>query len=296
MRNIAARCGTMPPVTSFPAGVRLSPTQYSFRRTAVVATAAAVVLAACGGSDDPVPAPSVAVTPSEQPSASPQPTASPSEAATSSSANAAQADATTRRLARAGTLQRGDYPRGWAVASPAAAVDPAQNEASCSYQPDGPEAELLAGAIRQGPHMQLREAPGYAHSQAYVFADADAAAAWIDHIDSRAWARCVREQLQAFQDEQDSGGRVRLHTRETPSLGQGGFSSYASFSVAGEGGEIQAFTDYQFYVLGRVGIRLGLDIGALSDEQYADYTAGIDQALQAAYARVYELEPEVPAS
>lgn len=257
---------------------------------------AVTVLGGCGfGGDDPAP-PATQTVPSEFGSAAPsEATAAPSEAQsdtpTETEPAGPQADRRTSRLALAGRLRRGDFPGGWTVRTPASPIDMDANRSSCSFVEDGPEAALERGAIAQGPHMQLEDAPGYVHSQVYVFTDEPAAAEWVTYVDGEDWARCTRRQLQKFQDDQGADSRIRNPSREADALGQGGFVSYASFPLANEDGEVVAFTDFQFYRLGRVVIRLGLDIGALTPTQYDDYTAGIDQALPKAYNRIFAVEP-----
>ena len=260
--------------------------------------AAAALLGACRfGGGDPVPPAASETLPADPPptTAATAPAAVPTDAATDPVAESApdvpRADRRTTRLAKEGRLRRGDFPTGWAVRTPAAPIDMEANRASCSYRQGGPEAALRRGAIAQGPHLQLDDAPGYVHSQVYVFADETAAAEWVTYIDGDEWARCTRRQLQQFQDDQDAGSRIRSPSRDADALGEGGFVSYASFPLANEDGDIVAYTDFQFYRLGRVVIRLGLDIGSLTAAQYDAYTAGIDQALPEAYNRIFAVEP-----
>jgi hypothetical protein len=231
----------------------------------------------CGSGDDDEAAP-----------AETRPTTTTTEATTTTT-EVEQADAATVELARAGTLQEGDYGDGWQVHSPARTID--VDDRSCTYRPDGPEAGLLHGAIQDGPTMRLGQSNAYAGSRTFAFPSDEAAVEWLAVVDSDEWAECQRAQLADFQASEGFDVEVQVATREAPELGQQGFESFASFSVADREGNVGAYTEYSFYRLGPVVIRLGLDLGPLAEGEDATMSDDVTAALTAAYERVNAILP-----
>ncbi|MCU1454034.1 MAG: hypothetical protein JWN46_2180 [Acidimicrobiales bacterium] len=187
-------------------------------------------------------------------------------------------------LAEAATLHEQDFGSPWSRYDGGGVL--ARDPASCSYQPGGPEAALRTGAARRGVTMRFGTTSSYAGAFAYVFADEAAAKAWLTVIASPAWAACEARAYQRFQDSHNRGFVVRLATRTAPGLGAAGFESYASYAVGDAAGHVVAYTNLGYYRLGRVVIRLGIDIGTMSSAQGKQLVQDATSALTAAYARV----------
>ena len=275
--------------------MRLSPWLTGKRGVVVwVVVITGLVSTWCGSDAPPAPGPAASPTAAAAPAGSPSPGAGPSpgaspgadpEPTSTATPQPPRADAITREVAAAGVLRAGDFGSGWKVDTPPRpySFDPEQ---SCSYQEGGPESLLERGAVRQGPTMRLQGSKGYAGSAAFVFPDAEAAKTWIAVVDTIEWVRCRRNQLQEFQDQRDEPVTVRIQTRESPGLGRGGFASFASFANVTADGSTESLAEIRFYRLGRVVIRVGLDLGVMTDRQLEVFGDGIDSALRASYARV----------
>ena len=253
------------------------------RRRCVLSLVAALALAAAGcssgGSTTTGPATSGPATSSLRPVATP-PTAPARDAGP-------PAPAADVALAVAATLHEHDFAAPWTRYATGGAL--ARDPASCTGRRGGPEAALGRGAAQRGPTVRFGATSSYAGTNAMAFADAAAAQAWLQEVGSPTWAACQRAALQRIQDRHDRGLMVRSATRATPDLGRGGFDQYASFAIADRAGHVIGYANLGYYRLGRVVIRLGLDVGTMTASQSSRFTADVTHALTLAYDRVHAL-------
>ncbi|MCU1352071.1 MAG: hypothetical protein JWM05_1280 [Acidimicrobiales bacterium] len=264
------------------------------RRFALVCGTLALLapaLVACGskGSSSDSSTTRVKATPtSAATTAKPPPTTKPTTTTpTTTTTPLAPADPATRALADAGTIKAGDLGPGWVEYSKA--KDRPVEPASCSNKAGGPETRLGPGALRQGATFQLGKAKGWLGAITYAFDSEASAVAWITAIKTPAWAECQRKQFEAFQQKSNKKLTVTIATLTSPSVGQVGFERYASFGTRDASKQVVAYTNFSFYRIGRLAIRLGVDVGSMSAAESKAFDAGMSKAIAAAYARVQAL-------
>lgn len=240
-----------------------------------------LVAAACGGGDSSTP------TTEAKSSTSTTITATDTEP-TTTDAPRPDADPATVELAKAATLQAGDFPAGWVVHTEARAYELSSD--SCAYRKDGPEARLGTGAAQVGPSMQLDGKGGFITSYGYVFASEEEAVDWIKTVRSDEWADCKRKFFDDFQAQNDSGIDVRLESRRIEHLGENGFEAYAAFHGLDENGKVAMVVNVMHYRLGRVVIEDTLERSVdLADEDWAAVDTAHAAAVAAAWARLNDL-------
>ncbi len=196
-------------------------------------------------------------------------------------------DPEDQALALAATLQAASFGEPWKVYSEAAAATVTTD--SCAYRPDGAITLLTNGAAQSGPTMQLGDAGGYVSSSGAAFPDESLAMEYIGVLNTDDWAACRVAELQKFQTNNGSTSVVELATRETPTLNQSGFESYAEFDLKSAEGELQEVLLQSTYRLGRAVISQIVELGALSDSDATKVQDDAYTALSDAYDRVYAL-------
>lgn len=250
------------------------------RRVLAIALAAMVSVSACGGDDGD----------EKSSDASDDTTSTTAEAASSTTAEEAGTDGTvapadqaTRDLAAAATLQTADFGTGFTETTPSSEWTPTED--SCTYQEGGPEEQLGAGAVVNGPTVQLTDQAAYAYSRAYVFPTEADAVAWVGIAATDAWSDCLVQDYQEFQDEQGADVEMTVETRENELLGQDGFEAFAN--LYGRDGSDQVVLDVlkEVYRLGNVVIVTTTEDAVMGDagRQLDD---GHYAALSAAWDRV----------
>jgi hypothetical protein len=252
----------------------------------VVATVTALfALAGCGGgSGSDI---------SSAPTSAPKPISSTSSTILPRRPGGA-ADAETKALAVAGVLDPVDFGSAWTIYSKnTGAVPERAAQTGCGITASSPFRDLPLGAIQAGPTMKFGSELHYVGSSAFAFPTASDAEREIRDVASKAWATCKRGELQKFQDDHitsDTRFTVALDTRSTPGIGTRGFESYARFEIRDSEGDIVGYTEYSYYRVGRVVIRVQADTGAIKDQTAFQKNNDAYTALTAAYARVAKLQ------
>jgi hypothetical protein len=266
--------------------------------------AVVLVLTSCGSGSDA----SDATSPSSGPAAESTPPTSPATTVVVSTTESATttADPTTttaaastttvdprpidpedQALAIAATQQAASFATPWVVYADAAPA-PVSTE-SCSYRPDGALTLLTNGASQSGPTMQLGETGAYVGSGGLAFPDETLAMEFIGVLNTDDWAACRVQNLQEFQQDNDSVSVVELATRESESLNQNGFESYAEFHVKSPDGTLERVVTQSYYRLGRTVISQVIEYGALSDSDLQKVYDDAYTALSDSYTRVNAL-------
>lgn len=258
-----------------------SPSSRSGRRTWIGLTATVLMVVAagaCGGDAGDGKASS-----NDQPST----TSTTTESTTTTATPRPDADEATKALASAAILQPADFGEGWSEYEPAKPFTPAED--SCAYRENGPEDSVLTGAAMSAT-VQLGEQPGYVTSRSIVFGSATEAEAWVEIVKGEEWVKCDLAQSQTFQDDAEADVTLRLETRDADNLGTSGFEAFASFVGEDSDGQLVYARSSSVYRLGRTVIVTDKENAGLGDDTAA-FGEGAYNALSAAYARVYELEP-----
>lgn len=226
-------------------------------------------------------------------------TAKPSRTTTTASATTTapksdKADAATQALAEAGTLRVQDFGPAWTLYSKNNG-NVAQKAASsgCGFSPDSPFLGLPFGAIQSGPTVKMTTEQHFVGSSAFAFADEADAKQDIAEVNAKAWATCKRGELQKFQDDNvkdDARFTVELDTRIAENLGKQGFESYARFAIRDTKGNVVGYTEYSYYRVGRVVIRVQTDTGAIKDQEAFQKNDDLFTALTASYSRLNALQ------
>lgn len=249
---------------------------------AIICAAVLVTAAACGGGS------AGAKDESGTSTTTTGSTTTTTEATTTTAAPRPAADAATTLLAGAATLQPDDFPAGWTVHREGRRRE--LTPESCSYRADGPEARLGAGAVQDGPTMQLGDRDGSITSSGYAFATEEDAVAFVETVRSGEWAECKQKELGDLRAERDTGVAVRLNTREIEQVGTGGFESYAEFYGRDADDDVVLVVNVMHYRLGRVVIEDTLERAtSLSDADWAAVDAAHAQAVAKVWARLNDL-------
>lgn len=190
-------------------------------------------------------------------------------------------------LAKAATLLAASFPAPWTVFAEGAAVP--VSTTSCAYRPDGAATLLTNGAAQNGPTMQLGDTGAFVSSGGVAFPDETLAMEYIGVINTDGWATCFADQLQQNQRDNGFDLAVEVTTRESDTLQQGGFESYAEFAINAPDGAPQRVVTRSFYRLGRTVIAETVEYGGLSDADFATLQDGAYVALTDAYDRVNAL-------
>lgn len=190
-------------------------------------------------------------------------------------------------LAVAATQQAASFAAPWTVFSEPTKA-PVSTE-SCSYRPDGALTLLANGASQGGPTMQLGDTGAFVGSGGLAFPDETLAMEYIGVLNTDDWAACRVEKLQKFQQDNDSASVVELATRESASLNQDGFESYAEFHVKSSDGTLERVVMQSYYRLGRTVISQIIEYGALSDSDLDQLVNDAYIALSDSYDRVNAL-------
>lgn len=190
-------------------------------------------------------------------------------------------------LAKAATLQAASFPTPWTVFSEGVAVPVPTT--SCSYRPDGATALLTNGASQNGPTMQLGDTGAFVASGGVAFPDETLAMEYIGVINTDVWATCTADQFQRNQRDNGFDLVVEVTSRESDTLQQGGFESYAEFAINTPDGSLQRVVSLSFYRLSRTVITQTIEYGAMSDADFATLQDGAYVALTDAYDRVNAL-------
>ncbi len=264
-----------------------------------------LILTSCGGSAD---SGDVTDTPSSQPAAGSTPDTSPTTTIVVSTTESATttADSTTttvaaptttvdprpidpedEALAVAATMQAASFAEPWTVFAEGA-PSPVSTE-SCSYRPDGALTFLTNGASQGGPTMQLGDTGGFVSSGGLAFPDETLAMEYIGVLNTDDWAACRVTKLQQFQEDNNSVSVVELATRESATLNQAGFESYAEFHIKSPDGTLERVAMQSFYRLGRTVISQIVEYGALSDSDLDKLMNDAYVALSDSYDRVNAL-------
>jgi hypothetical protein len=275
------------------------------RKAGLCAGVSVLILTSCGGGSDSSDATAVS---SSQPATDSTPETSPTTTIVVSTTESATttADPTTttiaaatttldprpidpedEALAVAATQQAASFAAPWTVFSEGA-PDPVSTE-SCSYRPDGALTLLTNGASQGGPTMQLGDTGAFVSSSGQAFPDETLAMEYVGVLNTDDWAACRVEKLQKFQQDNNSTSVVELATRESDSLNQDGFESYAEFHVKSADGTLQRVVMQSFYRLGRTVISQAIEYGALSDSDLDKLVNDAYIALSDSYNRVNAL-------
>jgi len=228
----------------------------------------------------------VASTTSESATTTGEPTTT-TVAATSTSVDPRPIDPEDQALALAATQQAASFAAPWTVFAEGA-PDPVSTE-SCSYRPDGALTLLTNGASQSGPTMQLGDTGAYLSSGGVAFPDETLAMEYVGVLNTDEWAACRVEKLQKFQTDNNSPSIVELATRESETLNQSGFESYAEFHLKSTDGALERVVTQSFYRLGRTVIAQFVEYGALSDSDLQKVYDDAYTALSDSYTRVNAL-------
>lgn len=270
---------------------------------------AILVLASCGGDSDSGDATNA---PSSQPAAESTPETSPDTSPGSSIAVSTAGSATTtadpptttaaaptttvdprpidpedEALAVGATLQAASFAAPWTVYFEGAPA-PVSTE-SCAYRPDGALTLLTNGASQNGPTMQLGDTGAFVGSGGLAFPDETLAMEYIAVLNTDDWATCQVEQIQKFQQDNNSTSVVELATRASDSLNQAGFESYAEFDLKSTDGALERVVMQSYFRLGRTVISQVVEYGALSDTDFDKVVNDAYVALSDSYDRVNAL-------
>ena len=277
-------------------------------RKVLCAGASILILTSCGGGSDsseatdaPSSQPASASTPETAPattttvvvvstSASPATTADPTTttvAASTTTLDPRPLDPEDQALALAATQQAASFPAPWTVYADGAPSTVSTD--SCSYRPDGALTFLTNGASQDGPTMQLGDTGAFVSSGGAAFPDETLAMEYVGVLNTDDWAVCRVQKLQKFQQDNDSTSVVELATRESPSLNQDGFESYAEFHVKSPDGTLERVLMQSTYRLGRTVISQLVEYGALSDSDLDKLGNDTYAALSDSYDRVNAL-------
>lgn len=197
-------------------------------------------------------------------------------------------DPEDQALALAGLLQADSFAPPWTVFSEGG-PDVVSTE-SCSYRPDGAVTYLTNGASQTGPTIQLNDTGAFVSSYTVAFPDEAFATEYIGIVNTDDWAPCRAAQLQQFQTDNGYDFTVTVATRESSTLHQNGFDSYAEFDITAPDGSIGRIVTTSFYRIGREVIVVNQEYSSLAD---ADFTKFFDDAYAAlvnSYDRVNALE------
>ncbi len=238
-------------------------------------------------SSSEAPTPTIVTTTVATAATEADPTTTTPAAATTTTVDPRPIDPEDEALAVAATQQAASFVAPWIVFAEGGPA-PISTEL-CSYRPDGALTLLTNGASQAGPTMQLGDTGAYVGSGGLAFSDETLAMEYIAVLNTDDWAACRVEGLQQFQRDNDSVSVVELATRESESLNQDGFESYAEFSVKSPDGTLERVVMQSFYRLGRTVIMQTIEYGALSDADLDRLFNDAYVALSDSYNRVNAL-------
>jgi hypothetical protein len=191
-------------------------------------------------------------------------------------------------LALAGELTADAFAAPWTVYAKAGAAPPVSTD-SCTYRPDGAVTKLTNGAAQNGPTMQLGDTGAYVYSTSVAFPEETLAMEYVAILNTEVWATCFAAQIQKFQTDNGNDYVVNVATRDSPSLNQGGFESYAEFDITSAKGSIDRVLLVNVFRFGREVIIETQEYAGLSDADKQKVFDDSYTALLAAYNRVIAL-------
>lgn len=196
-------------------------------------------------------------------------------------------DPEDQALAQAGELTADAFAAPWTVYADGGPA-PVSTD-SCSYRPDGAVTMLTNGAAQSGPTMQLGDTGAFVYSSSMAFPDETLAMEYVALLNTDAWSSCFAGQIQKFQTDSGNAYVVNVGTRDNPSLGQGGFESFAEFDITSPEGSIDRVVLVFVYRYGRAVVVETVEHASLSDADSQKLFDDSYSALLAAYNRVVAL-------
>jgi hypothetical protein len=203
----------------------------------------------------------------------------------------APADRATVQLARAAVLKKVDFGPEWHLVARGAVRR--LTPGSCSYRDGGPEQALGAGAVRNGPTMQLQDLPASIRSSAFVFPTEADAVEWIGTVRSAQWAECVTAQLGDLLAADDPSVQVVLDDRRIDGLGRNGFEAYTEFHGRDERNRVTEVVSVMHYRMGRVVLEDTVERStSLGDDDWSAVDGAHSAALANAWSRLLAARSE----